>query len=213
MDLCRRGAWRFYMSFTDPPDLFPKMRAYLSKALYRNGYKRHELASFAERILDVLRQAGAQSGDAHLLSTIEAKLTRLGKTKEKWVPDADLDLLRKAVRCIVETRGRRRRENLEQLSDDVDQIPSREVDPFELVAIEELRQRVRLEIERRLTLAQQKLAKDLYWEGMTKAEVADKTGKHRQRVYEAEAAVAEILRSALEPIWADTKARRISETR
>ncbi len=175
---------------------YVRMRAYIGNALRRNGYTNDEQASLTERILETLKTVEVQQCNDHLLQRIEDRLA----TPALFKNTGEHVLLRNAIDSMMEPRTRWERKREVPLGNECQLLTSREVDPFEHVATEELRRQVRQRIDG-LSEDQRRLITSRFWEGMTEAQFGRQIGIARQRVNEMGQNAAKILEEQLKPVW------------
>jgi len=185
------------MPFTDNFE-FPRMRAYIRRALSLSGYRSEEHASLLQGIIETLRRVAAEKADKKLVERIEEKLTKPDPSKNC----EDLAILRMAIHSMTEPRTRWKREGLESLGDEKHLPPSREENPLQRLVRAELWDQVRQQLDR-LTPDQRRLLKSKYWDQMAEAEIGRQTGKDRRRVNEASKAALVILAQHLQSVLAD----------
>jgi RNA polymerase sigma factor (sigma-70 family) len=175
----------------------PRLRAYIGRALWRNGYQKHEQKPLVGKIIETLRNVEEERSDVDLLLRIEERLARRDGS---FKSTDDHVLLRTAIDSVIESRIRRDRNKDHILGERDGLIESRDALPSEHLAIEEIRRQVREKVDQ-LPEDQQQLIKAVYWDGMTQSDYARQIGKDRRRVCESESRAKRTLEVLLKDVW------------
>lgn len=173
---------------------FPRLRAHIRRAGQFNGYMNKECDSLINEVFRTLKGIAAERNEDDLFGRIENRL----REPKGFKDSAEYRILNDAITSLVEpliSKWMRKREELP------DSGVCDTCDPAEILAEEELSQRLRQETSE-LPERQRRLVQRVYWDGLTQAEYGREIGRNRQRVSEDKDKAVKILAERLKSFLA-----------